>query len=85
MRALSTLSSLVTLLSSARAVASSPDAQRDHGRDCLSDKEANTLLNQWVSLFEKLDVDLAERILTPDFQQFSSSLNFLSGLDVRRP
>lgn len=63
-----------------------PDSgrHRNSGHDCISDKEAEALLNQYITLFEHLDVNLAERILTPNFQLTSSSLNFLLAMDVRR-
>ena len=57
--------------------------RRPEDRPCISDQNANKLLNSFVSLLEKISVPLAEQILTPDFTQKSVSLNQIFGLEVR--
>ena len=48
---------------------------RDGGH-CLSDKEASDIVTKYTSLFVKLDVDLANQLLTDDVTFYSDSTNF---------
>ena len=51
-------------------------------KQCISDKEADKLLHEFVSLFQKIDDNLARRILTKDFTVYSRATNFLQGKTV---
>ena len=42
---------------------------------CISDADAATLVTQFESLFSQIDVGLADKILAPDFHQYSFSMN----------
>lgn len=44
---------------------------------CLSDSDAQDLVNGFVQLIGAFTVDLADKILSPDFTDTSSSINFL--------
>jgi hypothetical protein len=52
---------------------------------CLTDREASEIRRAWISLFVKLDVNLAKEILTVNFAVYSASENFYLGKDVRLP
>jgi len=58
----------------------SPRGHDDH-HDCVSDDEAAFLLKSWISFFEKIDTKLANKVIADGFTEFSSSLNFIEGLN----
>ena len=66
--------------------APAPELEVRHGgRDCISNWEAERLLKQFVSLFEKFDEELTKKTLTEDITVQSASFNFLFGIMVFCP
>jgi hypothetical protein len=70
-----------SLLSLASA---SPVARDDtHGGFCITDSDAASLSASFASLIIKYNKTVADTVLTTDFQDWSSSINFLTGAPVR--
>ena len=80
------IASLALLALPSAWAAPAPELEVRHGgRDCIPNWEAEKLLKQYVSLFEKINEDLAKKILTDDIVVQSASLNFLYGIMVHCP
>ncbi|KZF19201.1 hypothetical protein L228DRAFT_241873 [Xylona heveae TC161] len=55
-----------------------PWGNRHYDR-CLDEREANDILNRWISLFVNMDSTVASQTVTENFQLFSDSIDYLAG------
>ena len=82
---LNTIASFFLLALPAVWASPTPEIEARHDNDCISTQDANNLLKQFITLSEKLDENVAKRILTQDYTVYSASLNFLFGINVCLP
>ena len=77
--------SISLLLTSILLVVASPApaSEIEERGHCIDYHAANNLLQIYISFFEKLDKQKANKYLAPDFSYQSASLYFLEAINVR--
>jgi len=73
------LLSLCVLLATNISASPTSPAYDNHGHDCLTEGEATYLINTLQYFYVKLNKQLAEKTLTPDFISQSDSNNLIFG------